>query len=158
MRIDSRFRDINVNSDLTFTERSERKRLRTKVDMLKKQYPNAEISLRRGKLLLNSAELKADIMQIMTLLHLLIHRFQLLEKNAVLCLQNVRSICVPGRLANIVLEIETYNIHVDILCLTETWYRPGEVLPDIGLTETNLRFVSYPSMGSNVYFRGRILH
>lgn len=46
--------DIYVNSDLTFAERSERKRLQTKPDMLKKQYPNAEISLRRGKLLLNS--------------------------------------------------------------------------------------------------------
>lgn len=53
---------------------------------------------------------------------------------------------MSGRLANLISEIVTHSI--DILCLTETWLRPGEVLSDIGLTEANLRFYSCPRMES----------
>lgn len=54
LRNDHRFRDVYVNADLTFAERSERKRLRAKADKLKGQHPNDEITLRKGELLIDS--------------------------------------------------------------------------------------------------------
>lgn len=65
--------------------------------------------------------------------------------NFVLGVQNVRSICVQGRLANVTAEIQTHDI--DILCLTETWLRQNDVLPDVGFSHAGLNYTSWPRTG-----------
>jgi len=53
LRLDSQYEGIYVNSDLTFGERQERKRLREKSLQIEKENPTAEIILRRGKLVVD---------------------------------------------------------------------------------------------------------
>lgn len=53
LRRDKNFLGIYVNPDYTVVERKERKRLRDESIALKKEHPNSEVVLRRGKLLLN---------------------------------------------------------------------------------------------------------
>ena len=57
-------------------------------------------------------------------------------------LQNVRSLCAPDRLSSVVTEFQTHDI--DVLCLTETWIRQGEVFPDYGLSNAGLNLNSWP--------------
>ena len=53
LRADARFQGVYVNSDFTFAERQERKRLRDKSVKLKNENPAAEVLLRRGNLLVD---------------------------------------------------------------------------------------------------------
>ncbi len=53
LREDASFRGVYVNSDLTFCERRERRRLRDAMDEIRKEKPAAEIVLRRGELLVD---------------------------------------------------------------------------------------------------------
>ena len=69
-------------------------------------------------------------------------KFPKANKPVVFGLQNVRSWCVSGRFANVISEIQTH--HIDVLCLTETWLRQDEILPDFGLSQAGLNYVSWP--------------
>ena len=53
LRGDARFQGVYVNSDLTFCERQERKRLRNELTKRKNENPAADIFLRRDKLLVD---------------------------------------------------------------------------------------------------------
>jgi len=53
LRNDETFRGIYVNSDLTFVERKENKRLRDECASSKRENLNADVVLRRGKLYIN---------------------------------------------------------------------------------------------------------
>ena len=57
-------------------------------------------------------------------------------------LQNVRSLCASGRFAHVISEIQAHNIN--FVCLTETWLRHDDVLPDLGLSTAGLSCYSWP--------------
>ena len=59
--------------------------------------------------------------------------------------QNVRSLCASGRFAHVISEIQAHNIN--FVCLTETWLRQDDVLPDFGLSIAGLSCYSWPRDG-----------
>ena len=64
------------------------------------------------------------------------------DDDLALGLLNVRSLSVPGRFSNVISEIQAQGL--DVLCLTETWLRQNDVMPDFGLSHAGLNFVSWP--------------
>ena len=65
--------------------------------------------------------------------------------NFLLGLQNVRTINAQDRLVNVISEIQTHNI--DIFCMTETWLKHNDVLPDFGFSQAGLSYSSWPRAG-----------
>ena len=69
-----------------------------------------------------------------------------LASSLTLGLQNARSVNAPNRFSSIVSEI--FGADADVFCITETWLRDNEPLPDGGLSSAGYSNVLQPRSGN----------